>query len=154
MKNKLVASLLALSCTTVLGASNKEETYPSGNIAQFVAQKLDLTSLPAAFRLKKEKGKKTLADYKFEARSANGNDAEIIGLGGARSLVIRVLDHNASEVYVCVSKQENSGTSPDTQSVVRLKWKDHGTLLKGYGTSREFAACPSVGIEEPSTGTY
>ncbi len=33
----------------------------------FVVEKLDLASLPSTFRPKKEKGKKTFADYRFTA---------------------------------------------------------------------------------------
>jgi hypothetical protein len=71
-------------------------------VAAFVAEKLDLTSLPSAFRPKKEKGKKTFADYGFTAQTVNENEAVIEAAGGVRRLAIRALDQKSSGIYVCV----------------------------------------------------
>jgi len=67
MNTKLVLALAALSYAPLVEAGN-EAAYPKEKIASFVVEKMDLTSLPSTFRPKKEKGKKTLADYGFTAQ--------------------------------------------------------------------------------------
>ena len=61
MDTTFVLALGALSCAPLVVAGN-EDAYPKEKVGAFVVEKMDLTSLPSAFRPKKEKGKKTLAD--------------------------------------------------------------------------------------------
>jgi len=59
MKIKVVLALAALSYAPPTVAGDKD-VYPKERVAEFIVEKLDLTSLPAALRPKKEKGKKLL----------------------------------------------------------------------------------------------
>ncbi len=63
MKTKVLLAVVALSYSPLAVARN-EAAYPKENVAAFVVEKLDLTSLPSEFRPKKEKGKKTLEDQR------------------------------------------------------------------------------------------
>jgi len=85
--------MVALSYAPLGVAGNKAE-YPNDKMAEFVVEKLDVTSLPSTFRPKKEKGKKTFADYGFTARKMDENEAIIETAGGVRRLAIKVLDQN------------------------------------------------------------
>src|SRR5216683_270577 len=78
MKTKVLLAVVALSYSPLAVAGN-EAAYPKEKVAAFVVEKLDLTSLPPAFRPKKEKGKKTLADYGFTAQRIDENEAIIEG---------------------------------------------------------------------------
>src|SRR5258708_10182125 len=100
MKNKILLGLIPLSCAPLVMSSNKAG-YPSENVATFVVDKLDLTSLPSAFRPKKEKGKKTFADYGFQSQVVDENNVRLTAAGGVRSLTITVLEHNSDGIYVC-----------------------------------------------------
>src|SRR6266478_5054831 len=130
MNTKLVLALAALSYAPLVEAGN-EAAYPKEKIASFVVEKMDLSSLPSAFRPKKEKGKKTLADYGFTAQRMDENEAIIEAPGGVRKLAIKVLDQKSSGIYVCVAEPGESGGATKAQSVVLLKRKNPNALLKG-----------------------
>src|SRR6202011_3552796 len=116
--------------------------------------KLDLTSLPSAFRPKKEKGKKTFADYGFTARTVNENEAVIEAASGVRRLAIKILEQKSSGIYVCVGDPRENGSQAKTQSVILLKRKDSNALLKGRESFREFTACPVIGGSDSSSSLY
>ena len=149
MKAKVLLAFVALSYSPLTVAGN-EATYPKEKVAAFVVEKLDLTSLPSAFRPKREKGKKTLADYGLTAQRIDENEA-IIEAGGVRSLAIQVLDQNSSGIYVCVTEPGENGGDTKAQIVVLVKRKNPNTLLKGRESFREFAACPAIGGSDSTT---
>jgi hypothetical protein len=153
MKNKAVLAMVALSYASLGVAGNKAE-YPNDKVAEFVVEKLDVTSLPSTFRPKKEKGKKTFADYGFTARKMDENEAIIETAGGVRKLAIKVLDQKSSGIYVCVAEPRENGGSAKTQSAILLKRKNANALLKGRESFREFAACPVVGGSDSTPNSY
>ena len=150
MKAKLLMLVVTLSSAPLAMAGN-EAAYPKENVAAFVAEKVDLTSLPVAFRPKREKGKKTPADYGFTAQTVNENEAVFAAAGGTRMLAIKVLEQNPSGIYVCVAEPGANGGKAKAQSVVLLKRKDSNALLKGRESFREFAACPVTGGDSSSS---
>jgi len=152
MNTKLVLALAALSYAPLVEAGN-EAAYPKEKIASFVVEKMDLSSLPSAFRPKKEKGKKTLADYGFTAQRMDENEAIIEAPGGVRKLAIKVLDQKSSGIYVCVAEPGENGGEAKMQSVVLLKRKNSSALLKRRESFREFAACPVIGSDS-ATNSY
>jgi hypothetical protein len=119
-----------------------------------VIEKLDVTSLPLAFRPKKENGKKTFADYGFTAQRVDKNETIIEAAGGARKLAIKVLDQNTSGIYVCVAEPAENGGQAKMQSVILLKRKESSALLKVHLTFREFTACPEIGGSDSSGNSY
>jgi hypothetical protein len=153
MKAEVLLAVVALSCVPLVVAGN-EAVYPKEKVAAFVVEKLDLSSLPSAFRPKKEKGKKTLADYGFTAQRVDENEAIIEAVGGVRRLTIKVLDENSSGIYVCVAEPEDNGGDPKAQSVVLLRRKNADALLKGRESFREFATCPVIGGTDFATNSY
>jgi len=153
MKTKVLLAVVALSYSPLVVAGN-EAAYPKEKVAAFVVEKLDLTSLPSAFRPKKEKGKKTLADYGFTAERIDENEAIIEAAGGVSRLAIKVLDQKSSGIYVCVAEPGENGGDTKAQSVVLLKRKNPNVLLKGHSTFREFAACPVIGGSDFATNSY
>jgi hypothetical protein len=144
MRTKVLLPVVALCYTPFVVAENKA-AYPNEKVAEFVVEKLDVTSLPSVFRTKKEKGKKTFADYGFVVRSVAEDEAFIEAVDGARKLAIKVLNQKSSGIYVCVAEQEQAGAETKTQSVVFLQRKDPNALLKGRESFREFAGCPVIG---------
>jgi hypothetical protein len=153
MKTKAVLAIVALSYVPLGVAGNKAE-YPNEKVAEFVIEKLDVTSLPSAFRPKKEKGKKTFADYGFTVQTVSENEAVIEAAGGVRKLAIKVLDQKSSGIYVCVGEPGENGSQAKTQSVLVLKRNDPSALLKGRESFREFAACPVTGGSDSTAISY
>jgi hypothetical protein len=150
MKTKVLLAVAALSYSPLVMAGN-EAAYPKEKVAAFVVEKLDLTSLPSEFRPKKEKGKKTLADYGFTAQKVDETEAIIESAGVVGRLEIKVLDEKSSGIYVCVTEPGENGGDPKAQSVVLLKRKNPNALLKGHESLREFAACPAIGGSDSTT---
>ena len=153
MKTKVLLAVVAMSYSPLVVARN-EAAYPKEKVAAFVVEKLDLTSLPSAFRPKKEKGKKTLTDYGFTALRMDENEAIIEAPDRVRRLAIKVLDQKSSGIYVCVAEPGENGGDTKAQSVVLLKRKNPNALLKGRESFREFAACPVIGGSDFATNSY
>lgn len=86
---KLIFVAPGLACASLAAAGDKP-AYPNENVAQVVLEKLDVTSVPSAFRPKKEKGKRTFADYGFKAQKVEEKNAIIETAGGLKRLVIKV----------------------------------------------------------------
>ena len=147
MKTKFVLALAALFYAPLTVAGDKN-VYPKERVAEFIVEKLDVTSLPAALRPKKEKGKKTFADYGFTAQGMDETETIIQAAGGTRKLSIKVLDQRSSGIYVCIAEPGQASDQAKMQTVVLLKRNDSNTLLKGRESWREFASCPVIGAAE------
>jgi hypothetical protein len=144
MKVTTMFAVAALPYAPLALAGNKA-ACPNEKVVQFVVEKLDVTSLPSAIRPKKEKEKKTSADYGFTARRPDEHEAILEAPGGTRKFSIKILDKQSSGIYVCLAEPLQNGGEAKTQSVFLLKRKDSKVLLKGPESFREFAACPVVG---------
>ena len=153
MKTKVLLAIVALSYAPLV-VTGDEAAYPKEKVAAFVVEKLDLTSLPSALRPKKEKGKKTFADYGFTVQTVDESEAVLEAAGGVRRLAIKVLDQKSAGIYVCVAEPGENGGSAKTQSVILLKRKDANALLKGRESFREFTACPVVGGSDSTSNSY
>jgi hypothetical protein len=153
MRSKVLLAVVALSSASLAVAGNRAE-YPHEKVAEFVIEKLDVTSLPSTFRLKKEKGKKTFADYGFTAQTVDENEAVVEAAGGVKRLAIKILDENSSGIYVCVAEPGEKGGQAKTQSVLVLKRSNLSALLKGRESFREFASCPVFGGSDSTANSY
>jgi len=152
MKTKVVLAIAALSYAPLGVAGNKAE-YPNEKVAEFVIEKLDVTSLPSTFRPKKEKGKKTFADYGFTVQTVDENEAVIEAADGVRRLAIKFLDQKSSGIYLCGGTRESGGQAK-AQSVLVLRRNEPSALLKGRESFREFAACPVIGGSDITANPY
>ena len=153
MKVKAVLAIVALSYAS-LGMASDEAAYPNEKVAQFVVEKLDVTSLPSAIRPKKEKAKKTFADYGFTVQSVDEHEAILDAPGGTRKFSIKILAQQSAGIYVCLAEPVPNGGEAKTQSVFLLKRKASNGLLRGRESFREFAACPVVGgIDQDSAAS-
>jgi hypothetical protein len=153
MKTKVLLAIVALSYAPLVVAGD-EAAYPKEKVAAFVVEKLDLTSLPSALRPKKEKGKKTFADYGFTVQTVDESEAVLEATGGVKRLAIKVLDQKSSGIYVCVAEPGEKGSQAKTQSVLLLRRNDPSALLKGRESFREFDACPVIGGSDSTTNSY
>lgn len=152
MRTKSVFAFAALALAPLAFAGG--EAYPNERVAAFVVEKLDATSLPDAMRPKKEKGKKTLADYGYKAQKIEENEAIVAAPGGARALWFTVLEGGPSGIYVCAAEMGQNGGTAKTQTVMLLRWKDGNALLRGRESFREFDSCPVIGESDSTTSAY
>ena len=141
---KLVCGTLALACVPVALAKNSD-AIPSEKVAEFVVEKLDVTTLPSAIRPKLEKKKKTFSDYGYVTRQLDEKQVLVEATSGGSQISIRVLEQKASEIYVCVGGPGKNASSGQIQRVFLLKRKNADGLLKGRESWREFDGCPAIG---------
>src|SRR5215469_14138118 len=108
----LVAAMLGYMPSATAG---DKISYPKERVAAFVVDNLDVTSLPSVFRTKKEKGKKTFADYGYTTKKLDDREALVEGMNGGHVLSIRILEENTSGTYACVAKLDQDGNNPKAQ---------------------------------------
>jgi hypothetical protein len=150
---KLLCALMALACAPAALAGNGEG-IPKEKAAGFVAEKLDVTTLPSAIRPKPAKGKKTFGDYGYMTKLVDEKQILAEATPGAAKINIRILELKASAIYVCVEGQKQNATSGHIQRVVLLKMKNANGFLKGRESSREFDVCPVIGADDSAGDSY
>jgi hypothetical protein len=141
---KLFCGVMALACGAVALANNNVP-YPKENVAEFVVEKLDVTTLPSGIRPKPEKRKKTFDDYGYVTRQLGEKNALVEGTPGGLQIDITILRQEASGIYVCVAGSEKNANSGQVQRVFLLKLKNASGLLKGRESWKEFNGCPVIG---------
>jgi hypothetical protein len=146
---KRICGVIALACVPAALAANNVP-YPKENVAEFVVEKLDITTLPSAIRPKAEKSKKTFGDYGYATRQLDDKDGVMEAPQQGSPINIRVLQQKSSGIYVCVQGQSKKADSGQIQFVYLLKLKKATGLLKGGESWKEFDGCPAIGVDPPS----
>jgi hypothetical protein len=146
---KLFCGVIALACVPVALASSNVP-YPKENLAEFVVEKLDVTTLPSTIRPKPERSKKTFGDYGYATRQLDENKALLEVAPGSSQINIRILEQKTSGIYVCVEGPSKNASSGRFQRVFLLKLKNANGLLKGREAVKEFDGCPAIGVDPTS----
>jgi hypothetical protein len=142
-------AVIALACVPAALAANNA-SYPKENVAEFVIEKLDITTLPPAIRPKPEKSKKTFGDYRYVTRQEDDKEGVVEAPPQGSPINIRILEQKSSGIYVCVQGQSKKSDSGQIQVVYLLKLKKATGLLKGGESWKEFDVCPAIGVDPPS----
>jgi hypothetical protein len=148
---KLFCGVLALACVPVALARNNA-AVPSEKVAEFVVEKLNITTLPSSIRPKPEKKKKTFSDYGYVTRRVEEKEALVEATPGGSQINIRILEQKPSEIYVCLQGPGQNATSGQIQRVFLLNLKNADGLLKGRESWKEFGGCPVIGVDPASAG--
>ena len=77
---------MALACVPA-GLAGNRATLPKEKVAEFVAEKLDVTTLPASIRPKPEKRKKTFGDYGYMTQFVDESQIHAEATPGGRKLI-------------------------------------------------------------------
>jgi hypothetical protein len=152
---KRLSGLLALACIPAVLAANNVP-LPKDNVAEFVAQRLDVTTLPSSIRPKSQKSKKTFADYGYAMQQIDDKQKLVEATPEGSQINIRILEQNDSGIYVCVRGQGQTANSGPIQRVLLFKLKNADGLLKARESWKEFSGCPALGGDGPdsSAGSY
>jgi hypothetical protein len=152
---KLFSGLLALACMPAALAANNAP-LPKDNVAEFIDQKLDVTTLPSSIRPKSQKSKKTFADYGYAMQQIDDKQRLVEATPEGSQINISILEQNDSGIYVCVRGPGQRANSGSFQRVLLLKLKNTDGLLKGKESWKEFSGCPVLGGDGPdsSAGSY
>ena len=143
---KVMSGVFLLVCMP-LGVAKSDNAYPKEKVAEFVVEKLDVTSIPSAIRPKREKGKKTFGDYGYVTRKVGDKEALVEAPQGRSQISVSILDENKSGIYVCLNGRAEK-PSIQIQRVFLLTLKNGDGLLKGRESWKEFASCPAIGGTE------
>ena len=144
---KLLCGVIVLTCVPLALARN-DVAYPSGKVTEFLVEKLDVTTLPSGIRPKRGKGKKTFGDYGYVTRKVDEKEVLVETPEGGSKIAIRLLEQDASGIYVCVEAQSQSASDGHIQRVRLLNRKGADALLKSRESGKEFNGCPAVGGED------
>jgi hypothetical protein len=140
---KMLCGIIILVSASVAGANNTA-SLPKDKVTKFVVENLDVTTLPAGIRPKRDHGKKTFSDYGYVATSLDENQAVVATPTGTQ-INIKILEQKSSEIYVCVTGPDENANNGQIQRVFLLKVKNSGSLLKGRESWKQFDACPVLG---------
>ena len=146
---KLFYAVITLACVPAALAANNA-SYPKENVAEFVVEKLDITTLPSAIRPKPERNKKTFGDYGYVTRQQDDKEGVVEEAPQGSPINIRILGQKSSGIYVCVQGQSKHADSGQIQVVYLLKVKKATGLLKGGESWKEFDGCPAIGVDPAS----
>ena len=151
---KLLSGLLALACMPAALAANNAP-LPK-DVAEFIDQKLDVTTLPSSIRPKSQKSKKTFADYGYAMQQIDDKQRLVEATPEGSQINISILEQNDSGIYVCARGPGQRANSGSFQRVLLLKLKNTDGLLKGRESWKEFSGCPVLGGDGPgsSAGSY
>jgi hypothetical protein len=128
-----------------LAAAKSGKAYPKEKVAEFVVDKLDVTSIPSAIRPKREKGKKTFGDYGYATLKLDEKEALVETPQSHSQITITILEENKSGIYVCLSGRRQKQSSSQIQQVFLIKLTSGNELLKGRESWKEFDSCPVIG---------
>jgi hypothetical protein len=141
---KVMSGVLLLAWMP-MAAAKSEKAYPKEKVAEFVVEKLDVTSMPLAIRPKREKGKKTFGDYGYVTRRVDAKEALVENPKGDSQIAISILEENKSGIYACFNNGPQKQGSGEIQRVFLLKVKNGSGLLKGSESWKDFDTCPVIG---------
>jgi len=140
---KMLCGIIVLVSASVAVANNAA-SLPKDKVTKFVVENLDVTTLPAGIRPKRDHGKKTFSDYGYVATSLDENEAVVATPTGTQ-INIKILEQKSADIYVCVTGPDENASNGKIQRVFLLKVKNSGSLLKGRESWKEFDACPVLG---------
>ena len=147
---KTMSGIFLLMCMP-LAVAKSNEAYPKEKIAEFVVEKLDVTSIPSAIGPKREKGKRTFGDFGYVTQKLDDNEALVQAPQGLSKIAINILEENKSGIYVCFNARAQQQSSAQIQRVFLLKLKSG--FLKGRESWKEFDSCPVIGGTDDNSAT-
>ena len=150
---KVLCGILALACVSAAEARNNAP-LPKEDVTGFVAEKLDVTTLPSSIRPKNKASKKTFSDYGYVAQQADGKQSLVEATPGGAEISIRILEQNTSVIYACVQASGQAPSGGSVQRVVAFKLKNANGFLKGRESFREFSGCPVLGGDSVPANSY
>ena len=144
---KVMSGVILLACVP-LAVANGDAAYPKEKVAEFVVEKLDVTSIPSAIGPKRVKGKRTFSDYGYVTQKVDENEALVEAPQGNSQVGINILQEDKSGIYVCLNARAQTQGGAQIQRVLVLKLKNTDGLLKSRESFKEFDSCPVIGGED------
>ena len=141
---KVLCGLIVLTCVSLALARNNA-AYPMQKVAEFLVEKLDVTTLPPEIQPKPEKGKKTFEDYGYVTRKLDEKEVLLEAPRKGPRIAITVLDQTARGIYTCVAAEGLNTSEGRFQRMRLLERKSASELLRSRESWKEVHGCPAIG---------
>jgi hypothetical protein len=142
---KVLCGLIVLTCVSLALARNGA-AYPTEKVAEFLVEKLDVTTLPPEIQPKPEKGKKTFEDYGYVTRKLDEKKVLLEAPHTGSQIEIQVLEQTAHGIYVCFDAQGLNTRNGHIQRMRLLERKDASVLLQSRESWKKLDRCPAIGV--------
>jgi len=114
-------------------------------VAEFLVEKLDVTTLPPEIQPKPEKEKKTFEDYGYVTRKLDEKGVLLEAPHKGSQIAIRVLEQTAHGIYVCVDVHGLNTRNGRFQRMRLLERKNASELLQSRESWKEIDGCQAIG---------
>ena len=141
---KVLCGVIVLACVSLVLARNNA-AYPMEKAAEFLVEKLDITTLPPEIQPRPEKGKKTFEDYGYVTWKLDEKGVLLEAPHKGSQIAIRVLEQTPNGIYVCVDAQGLNTRNGRFQRMRLLERKNASELLQSRESWKEVAGCPAIG---------
>ena len=141
---KLLCGLIVLTCVA-FALARDGAAYPQQKVAEFLVERLDITTFPPEIQPKPEKGKKTFEDYGYVTRRLDEKGVLLEAPHKGSQIEIRVLEQTAHGTYVCVDAQGLNTRNGRFQRMRLLERKDASELLQSRHSWKKADGCPAIG---------
>jgi hypothetical protein len=141
---KVLCGLIVLTCVS-LALARDNAAYPMERVAEFLVEKLDITTLPPEIQPKPETGKKTFEDYGYLTGKLDEKEVLLKAPNSGPQIAIRVLEQTARGIYVCVDAEGLNTPNGRFQRLRLLERKNATELLQSRESWKEVGGCPAIG---------
>jgi pyridoxal biosynthesis lyase PdxS len=139
---KSTAAMLALACLAVAPAvSVAQSATREESAARFVAEHLDVLSIPSSLYARRRPGANTLKDYGFiDFEKADGG---VRSIDQARRwlFAVKIIEDNGGLKILCIQDQPFTGVTTGAQNAFEVKLGADG-LFHGTGRIAQSEQCP------------
>jgi hypothetical protein len=129
------------SCFTV-EVGGPVPKYPTRNLAQFVIDKLDLTSFPSSIGPRRAEGKASFQDYGAFPRKVSEDEADLALKDESWWYRIAILKRTDSDIFACFEDRATYPARYHTQNVLWLLRPDSQSMLNAEISKIAFDDCP------------
>jgi len=107
----------------------EEIGFPSERSAQFVVERLDVTSFPNSMGPRREQGKTTLLDYGYGIVTYHG-EKDVVLKSQERdwTIGVTVLSQGESGAVICWTDKAENGGSYNVQTALKVRLEANGRL--------------------------
>jgi hypothetical protein len=143
---KIAAAMLALGCLVMAPAiSFAQSVSRDESAARFVAQHLDVLSIPGAIYARQQPGARTLKDYGFVDFERADGGVRSIDRQRRWLFAVKIIEDDGGIKILCIQDQPFTGVTTGAQNAFEVKLGADG-LFHGTGRIVQRDQCPPFQI--------
>ncbi len=119
-KSIMLLLLILLGCCIPADASDKPRLVPSKQLAKYVVENLDLSSIASSIGYRWQPNKSTFADYDFRPEYLSPNSARLESRAKDWLFELVVLNHDKNTITIGLHDVAQNGVAYNTESILQL----------------------------------